>query len=151
MVSCGWPATACTGYDGYSLKPYRHEPGDPNSLSDDSVRVVFRDRAGILWVGTAFGGLDRLDPAQDTFTHYRHEPGNERSLSNNAVTCIYQDRSGALWIGTNGGLDRLDPATGSLHPLPAQSPGCRQPEQQCSYVPFSKTARAIFGSAPRRA
>ena len=117
-------------HDGYGFRPYRHEPADPDSLSDDSVRVVFRDRAGILWVGTSSGGLDRLDPAQDTFVHYRHEPGNERSLSSNGVACIYEDRSGRLWIGTNGGLDRLDAATRELYPLPPRSPGCRQPEQQ---------------------
>lgn len=55
-------------YDGYSLKPYRHEHGNPNSLSDDTVLAVYRDRDGILWVGTEFGGLDRLDPVADIFT-----------------------------------------------------------------------------------
>jgi hypothetical protein len=96
-------------YDGYKLKPYRRERGNPNSLSDDAVRVVYRDHAGILWVGTGFGGLDRLDPSSDTFTHYRHDPANRGSLSANAVHCIYQDTGGALWVGTSGGLDRLDP------------------------------------------
>src|SRR5271170_3670043 len=95
-------------YDGYNLKPYRHERGNPNSLSDDAVLVVYRDSTGILWVGTGFGGLDRFDPASDTFKHYRHDPANRGSLSGNAVSCIYQDRGGALWIGTPGGLDRLD-------------------------------------------
>jgi signal transduction histidine kinase/ligand-binding sensor domain-containing protein/DNA-binding response OmpR family regulator len=101
-------------YDGYNLKPYRHERGNPNSLSDDSVLVVYRDSAGILWVGTGFGGLDRLDPASETFTHYRHDPGSRRSLSDNAVYCIYQDMGGALWAGTSVGLDRLDPASGTF-------------------------------------
>src|SRR5271154_3755287 len=62
-------------YDGYNLKTYWHDPGDPNSLSDDNVSVIFKDRAGILWAGT-FGGLDRLDLAQGTVTHYRHDPGD---------------------------------------------------------------------------
>ena len=101
-------------HDGYSFKPYRHEPGDPDSLADETVRVVFRDRTGILWIGTNSGGLDRLDPAQDTFVHYRHEPGNERSLTGNNVARIYEDRSGQLWIGTHSGLDRLDAASGSF-------------------------------------
>ncbi len=101
-------------YDGYNLKPYRREPGHANSLSDDTVRVVHRDRAGILWVGTGFGGLDRLDPARNTFTHYRHDPANRGSLSDNAVNCIYQDTGGALWVGTDVGLDRLDPASGTF-------------------------------------
>ena len=101
-------------YDGYSLRSYRHDAGDPDSLSDDTVRVVFKDKDGLLWVGTSFGGLDRLDPTLDKFTHYRHNPGDERTLSDDNVACIYQDRAGALWIGTNGGLDRLDPARGTF-------------------------------------
>jgi ligand-binding sensor domain-containing protein/signal transduction histidine kinase/CheY-like chemotaxis protein len=101
-------------YDGYNLKPYRHERGNPNSLSDDTVRVVYLDRAGILWVGTALGGLDRLDPASDNFEHYRHDSANRGSLSDNAVLCIYQDMGGALWVGTSAGLDRLNPASGTF-------------------------------------
>ena len=101
-------------YDGYKLKPYRREPGNPNSLGDDVVRVVYRDRGGILWVGTGFAGLERLDPVSDTFKHYRHDPANPGSLSDNSVGCIYQDSHGTLWAGTNGGLDRLDPASGTF-------------------------------------
>jgi signal transduction histidine kinase/ligand-binding sensor domain-containing protein/CheY-like chemotaxis protein len=107
-------------YDGYNLKPYRHERGNPNSLSDDVVKVVYTDRAGNLWVGTGFGGLDKLDPASDTFTHYRHDPAKRDSLGDNAVENIYQDSSGqdsagaALWVATDGGLDRLDQASGTF-------------------------------------
>ncbi len=50
-------------YDGYRLKSYWHDPADPNSLSDDAVRVVVKDRTGVLWIGTR-RGLDRLDVAQ---------------------------------------------------------------------------------------
>src|SRR4051794_20596195 len=57
-------------YDGYSLRQYSHDPGNPRSLSENTVMLIYRDRAGILWVGTAYGGLDRFDPARDTFTHY---------------------------------------------------------------------------------
>ena len=38
-------------YDGYSLKPYQHDRNDSNSLSDGRIRVVYRDREGILWIG----------------------------------------------------------------------------------------------------
>lgn len=97
-------------YDGYSLKSYLHAPEDPNSLSDDSISAIFKDRDGILWVGTYFGGLNRLDPTHGTITHYRHEAGNARSLGDDRVTHVYQDRSGVMWVSTNSGLDRLDPA-----------------------------------------
>jgi signal transduction histidine kinase/CheY-like chemotaxis protein/ligand-binding sensor domain-containing protein len=101
-------------YDGYSLKAYRRDPDDPNSLSDDWIYSVYIDRAGTLWVGTGFGGLNRLNPTQDTFTHYRSDPANPRSLSADRVWRIYEDRGGALWVGTEAGLDRLDPASGTF-------------------------------------
>jgi signal transduction histidine kinase/ligand-binding sensor domain-containing protein/DNA-binding response OmpR family regulator len=101
-------------YDGYSLKAYRRDPDDPNSLSDDWVYSVYIDHAGVLWVGTALGGLNRLDPARETFTHYRPDPTNPRSLSADRVWRIYEDRGGALWVGTEAGLDRLDPASGTF-------------------------------------
>ncbi|HUK18825.1 MAG TPA: two-component regulator propeller domain-containing protein [Bryobacteraceae bacterium] len=101
-------------YDGYKLKLYRRERGDPNSLSDDTVRTVYCDRAGILWIGTGFGGLDRLDPASATFTHYRHDPANRGSLADDRINYVYQDTSGALWVGTAGGLDRRDAASGTF-------------------------------------
>ncbi len=101
-------------YDGYSLKSYRHEPGNRNSLSDDAIRNLCVDRAGILWVGTDFGGLDRFDPVQETFTHYRYLPDDTRSLSSDSVSWVLQDQRGALWVGTSRGLDRLDPASGGF-------------------------------------
>lgn len=102
-------------YDGYTLKRYPHELQNPNSVSDDTVIMVYKDRAGFLWICTKFGGLDRLDPTHGTFQHYRHQPGNPGSLSDDSVNCAYQDRHGSLWVGTNNGLDRLDGGGSFVH------------------------------------
>jgi len=80
-----------------------------NSFADDG--------AGKLWVGT-IAGLVEID------THSRRErhggagagagSGGVR-LSDDRVMSLLFDRKGQLWIGTmTGGLDRLDPDTGSL-------------------------------------
>jgi signal transduction histidine kinase/ligand-binding sensor domain-containing protein/CheY-like chemotaxis protein len=90
-------------YDGYSLRSYRHELG-----------CFYRDPDGSFWIGSRSGGLDRLDPSRDTFTHFRHESGKAASLANDSVNCIYRDRRGQLWVGTNDGLDRLEPAEGTF-------------------------------------
>lgn len=101
-------------YDGYTLVPHRHDAANTNSPSDDNLLTVYKDRNGILWIGSASGGLDRFDPTQGSFTHFSHIPGDERSLSDNNVSRIFQDRSGALWIGSNGGLDLFDAPTGTF-------------------------------------
>ncbi len=101
-------------YDGYTLKQYRHERGNPNSVGGDYILALYKDRDGSIWIGSWYDGLDRLDPRRETFTHYRHESGNPRSLASDEVICVYQDRNGELWIGTRGGLDHLEPASGTF-------------------------------------
>ena len=59
---------------------YRREPLDPNSLNDSDIWAVFEDHAGILWVGTESGGLNRIDPQTATFTHYTHDPNNPKGM-----------------------------------------------------------------------
>ncbi|MCP5048519.1 MAG: response regulator [bacterium] len=101
---------------------YRHEAGNPGSLSYDEVTSLHLDRDERLWIGTYGGGLNRLDlqtgnPRQ-SFVHYRHEPGNLRSLVSDNVNCISGDHTGVIWVGTQGGgVCRLD--TGAGGPSPA--------------------------------
>ena len=42
-----------------------------------TVKAIFEDRAGILWLGTQ-AGLNRFDPKTEQFTVYRHDPQNPR-------------------------------------------------------------------------
>jgi DNA-binding NtrC family response regulator/ligand-binding sensor domain-containing protein len=99
---------------------YRHDPEDPNSLSDDKVISMYQDRFGTLWIGTESGGLNELvPPAQSlsgsdsegsplAFIRYQHDPNDPYSLSHNRVKTIYEDRRGVVWIGTwGGGFNRL--------------------------------------------
>jgi ligand-binding sensor domain-containing protein len=69
------------------------------------------DKDGYLWIGTWGGGLNRFDPAAETFTRYRYNPNDASHLSNDTVTAIKQDSSGVLWVGTLGGLNRYNPLT----------------------------------------
>jgi ligand-binding sensor domain-containing protein/serine phosphatase RsbU (regulator of sigma subunit) len=88
---------------------FKHDPLDPESISDNKVYSIFRDRSGNLWVGT-FNGLDKLNEKTEKFTHYRNDPNNPKSLSDNWVWPIFQDSKGIIWVGTvRGGLNRFDP------------------------------------------
>ena len=81
-------------------------------LSDSRVLEIYEDRAGVLWIGTPRGGLNRLDRKAGMLTVYQHDPADPDSLSSNTVTAIYEDQAGVLWVGTgNGWLERFDPQT----------------------------------------
>ena len=113
-----WVGTNGGGLDRFDRENgrfihHQHDPDDsesvPESLSSDDVSAVYRDRDGVLWIGTRSGGLNRLDPERETFTHYQNIPGNPHSLSNNLVLSIFQDREGVLWFGTiGGGVNKLN-------------------------------------------
>jgi len=94
---------------------FQHDETNPNSLSDNSVVPIYRDRAGLLWVGTANGGLNILNVQQEQFGHYTHRPADPNSLSPGKVTAIYEEPNGILWIGFfPRALDKLDRKTGEI-------------------------------------
>lgn len=102
-------------YDGYVFKIYRHDPSNLHSLSDSHIRYLYRDREGVLWIGTYNGGLNRFDHNSETFRRFVHRPGVPGSLSGNNVSVMYEDREGAFWVGTEeGGLNRLDRKSGEV-------------------------------------
>lgn len=90
---------------------YRNDPNEANSLSNDNVRTIYKDRTGTLWIGTD-GGLNKVIQTQIgdnrgesevRFVRYLHDPNNLSSLSHNEVYAIFEDSKGMFWIGTNGG------------------------------------------------
>jgi ligand-binding sensor domain-containing protein/signal transduction histidine kinase len=98
-------------YDGYTFKVYRHDGKDERSLACDTIRALFVDRAGVLWVGTS-EGLDRYDRDTDSFVHYRHRADDPNSLPGYEVRSLSEDASGTLWVATSGGLSRFDRTSG---------------------------------------
>jgi signal transduction histidine kinase/streptogramin lyase len=91
------------------IKSYRHDPGNPSSLSHDVVESLFVDRGGTLWVGT-YNAINRFDPKTERFQAYRSEVAG---LSE--YRAITEDSSGALWLASLGnGLHRFDPERGQF-------------------------------------
>ncbi|MFZ2096838.1 MAG: two-component regulator propeller domain-containing protein [Anaerolineales bacterium] len=92
------------------LNEYRHDPNNPDSISDDAVSCILKDSQGSLWIGTGTG-LDQFNMTQNRFIHYFHSPEDLHSLTSDSIRSIYEDRSGVLWIGTSGGLNKYARST----------------------------------------
>src|SRR5690606_10596187 len=93
---------------------FRHNPADPNSLSNDVIVSLFVDHEQKLWIGTYFGGLNCYDGKK--FTHFRHCAADTGSISDNSIWEIFEDRDKNLWIGTlSGGLNRYDRERNIFH------------------------------------
>jgi len=110
----------------FSFIHYYNRPYDSTSISSNQIKVIYRDRQGILWIGTWEGGIDILDLEKKKFHHYLHDPDDPNSLSSNIIHALYEDSQGILWIGAwDKGLNRLDPEkqTFTLYAPDPQQPG----------------------------
>jgi ligand-binding sensor domain-containing protein len=101
-------------YDGYNFTVYRHDPDDILSISGNWIWTLQESHYGgkhVLWVGTKYSGLNRLDLETEQFTHFRHDPKDLQSLSQDQIASIFEDSYGELWIGTFTGINKFDRKT----------------------------------------
>jgi signal transduction histidine kinase/ligand-binding sensor domain-containing protein len=83
-----------------------------SGLSQNSVYVVYQDREGFMWFGTA-DGLNRYDGY--SFTVFKHHQSDTTSLSNSTIRSVFEDSKGNLWVGTDNGLNLFNRSTGTFH------------------------------------
>lgn len=94
---------------------YRQDPSVAGGISHPHVMCLHYTVQGVLWLGTAGGGLNRLswpkghafDPDSAEVVYYMEEDG----LPNNVIYGILEDADGGLWLSTNGGLSCFDPVS----------------------------------------
>ncbi len=80
---------------------FRHDPGNPATISDNDVLYLYEDSHGKLWVGTYNGGLNMFDYASEKFQAFSPQPKVQENLT---VQSIMEYSPGNLWIGTRNGL-----------------------------------------------
>ena len=106
-------------FDGSEFTTYVYDPKNSNSLNSNYVGTMRKASDGTLWLSMWGGGLDKFNPATETFTHYRHIKGDSNSLMTDLVNASFEDSKGVIRVAHDKGLDRLDPQTGSIkHYLP---------------------------------
>jgi len=116
-----WVGTMSGGLDRWDLaagtmRVFRLDPADPNSLPANGVMCLFRDRSGLLWAGTFGGGLASIEPVTGRITRYPYAGPSGAALSSARATAITEDALGNLWVGTQGGgLNLLDKKSGRFY------------------------------------
>ncbi|RLD66956.1 MAG: hypothetical protein DRI95_05690 [Bacteroidetes bacterium] len=111
-------------YDGYSIKIYRNNPSDSNSISDNVLNYLYVDQpefGGKLWIATRGAGLCKFDETFETFKSYNTEKENIESLSSNNVRFIWGEKD-FLWIATSKGINRFDRLTKKFKRYPIGNP-----------------------------
>lgn len=114
-----WIGTTYDGLYRYNLTTgkltnFRHDRNDINSISDNRVNTVFRDKGGKLYVGTEWG-LNYFNGKKESF-RLESKSGNMVSVSK-----IMEDSHGSTWIMThNSGLTKVNDK--QLRKIPFKDP-----------------------------
>jgi diguanylate cyclase (GGDEF)-like protein len=109
------------GYDGGIVvvdtvhggtRRIRHQSDTPDSLTDNNVMGLFRERSGIVYVAT-IAGMSQHDPLPRAVTTIRHlGPQQSGVLS---VPTMLTAPDGRLWLGMiSGGVHIIDPLRGHV-------------------------------------
>jgi signal transduction histidine kinase/ligand-binding sensor domain-containing protein len=98
-------------------------PGN-GGLSSGKVMGITGAGGQRLWVTTAGGGLNLLDPATGTARHFRHDPKDPHSQSGDDNTAVAVDRDGRVWAGTRTGINIMRGESGRFEHfrLPGSTP-----------------------------
>jgi diguanylate cyclase (GGDEF)-like protein len=108
----------------------RHDPSIATSLFSDTVRALYKDQAGLVWVGSE-RGVGRYDPRQHAVATLFGVPGRKRGLADQDVMAVLPMPDGTVFTGLRyHGIDILEPDIGnvvhvapdSLHPDTALPP-----------------------------
>ncbi len=87
---------------------YQVEPLNVYSINDNFLKSIYKDKAGLIWIGTKDSGVNKIDKGIQKFTHYQSNQIAENTLTNKDVWSIMQDHVGSVWVGTSNGLNRID-------------------------------------------
>jgi ligand-binding sensor domain-containing protein len=101
--------------DGRILQRLRHDASVPSSLADDQVSAFLADQAGLLWIGTSVGGLQRHNMRNAAFRVLRHSPAQPLGLTHANVRSVLELADGKILAGTQGnGIDIFDRQRGRI-------------------------------------
>jgi len=87
---------------------YQVQPLNAYSINDNFLQSLYKDKAGLIWIGSKDSGVNKIDKGIQKFTHYQSNQLVGNNLTNKDVRSIMQDHVGSVWVGTADGLNRID-------------------------------------------
>lgn len=91
-----------------SVRNFRNEPDNPNSLPGNDVRTILKDSNGNIWLGTN-NGLALYNAATENFVTFRQNPNDKYGTLASRIFSIKQLNDNKLWIASElNGIAVLD-------------------------------------------
>lgn len=91
------------------------------SLSDKTLRRIYQDRQGVVWITTPNSGINYYHSADNLFDYYgqTEEEGTENDLMDYSIFSLF-DHKGSTWVGSRKGVSKFTSETGKFKHYPFQ-------------------------------
>lgn len=97
-----------------TLRVYRHDPADEESLATDEVWSFFVDRSGVIWIASHASGVQKVNPFAKKFHTFRDDTDGLSHSFISGMSSSDQEPE-FLWAGVQqGGLKRIDLRSGEV-------------------------------------
>ena len=95
-------------YDGYNFTVYRHIFNNPNSISSSNITSITEDNNENLWVGTADGGINKMERETGKFVHFK-QTDSRNDISKLNISSIIVTKENQIYATAYGaGLLQID-------------------------------------------
>lgn len=112
VLICSLLSLVFFSVEGKNISPYFFtQIGIEDGLTQGTVRKIYQDTDGYLWLGT-HGGMHRYDGYE--FKVYKNNPADSCSLTDNNVQDINEDKNKNIWVITDIGVHKIDHQTGKI-------------------------------------
>jgi len=96
--------------NGFEVVQHHTAGINPGSLPSNGINCLFRDKSGVIWVGTQDAGLLSYSPRKSLFPLY--SIFNSQFMKDDHTNTFYVDKEGAWYIGTDSkGVVKYWPGT----------------------------------------
>lgn len=97
-----------------SVKHFFKDPKDSNSLPDNNTNRIIKDRAGMIWLATRYGGVVKINPINEQITAFNTQSPKNNNLLVNSIFNISEIGEYIYAATENGGVGQIDKNTGEV-------------------------------------
>lgn len=92
---------------------YNTDTNQPHSISSNDIKTIYQDENGVIWIGTAGGGLNKyMEATADAPEHFKSFTIYQ-GMADNYVLGILEHKDD-LWLSSENGLSRFNKTNHSI-------------------------------------
>ena len=95
------------GLHKFDIKTHEYRliqiPENIGGLTHSSIYSLYKDKQGVIWVGTYWGGVNYCDPKNNNFVFYNYDLTARGNLYYSYLGDMVLDKDDNIWICTDGG------------------------------------------------